>query len=593
MLVDRGFLYRDDGGWKLREGELPLPESVQGIIASRLDGLRPQEKDVLSDAAVIGRRFWPGAVAAVAGQAREEVEPVLRSLDQKELVRRLSSSSVAGELQYSFRHALVRDVAYGQIPRAERGRRHLLAAGWIESLGRPEDHSETIAHHYLRALEYQDADAFADRAQRALREAGDRAFALNAHGAACRYYEAAVELTAADAEDRPQLLLRYGTALFRARNAGDDVLTEAYEALRSEKQFDLAAEASIGLAELLLTAGERDRAFERLDEATALVREAPASPVKANVLANVSRLLMIADDYERTIDVGRQALALAELLELDEIRAHALNNIGVARFALGDADGVSDLERSLELALSINSPESVRAYLNLGTIAANEGDLRRAFALYDEGRRAARRFGDERGLRWLDAERLYEFYWTSRWDKALALAEQLLSADDGPATSEFDARLVRAWIRLARGDESGALEDVDAAAEFGRRAREAQFLLPALAARARVLAHAGQLEAASELLAEILRVWRAEAPSYASFWLSDVAAVAADVGADSFLAECATREVSTRWLDAAVAFASGHYDESARLYRAIGSAPDEAHARATAAPNEVSEQEQI
>ena len=60
---------------------------------------------------------------------------------------------MAGETEYAFAHVLVRDVAYGQIPRAARAGRHLHAAGWIESLGRPEDHAEMLAHHYLSALE--------------------------------------------------------------------------------------------------------------------------------------------------------------------------------------------------------------------------------------------------------------------------------------------------------------------------------------------------------------------------------------------------------------------------------------------------------
>ena len=154
MLLERGFLYSSDEGWRLRDAQLPVPESVHAIIAARIDALTPNEKSVLRDASVIGRGFWPGAVVAVSGVAREIVEESLRSLERKELVRRLRASAVEGELQYSFHHALVRDVAYGQIPRAERAVRHRLAAQWIEALGRPEDHSETTAHHYLQALEY-------------------------------------------------------------------------------------------------------------------------------------------------------------------------------------------------------------------------------------------------------------------------------------------------------------------------------------------------------------------------------------------------------------------------------------------------------
>ena len=150
MLMDRGLLVRNGGGWALRSQDLPLPDSVQAIVAARLDALPVPEKAVLRDASVVGRGFWPKAVAAVCGFVTEDVHAHLRSLEQKEFVRRLGSSVIGGEMQYSFHHALVRDVAYAQIPRAERANKHRLAAEWIEALGRPEDHSETIAHHYLR-----------------------------------------------------------------------------------------------------------------------------------------------------------------------------------------------------------------------------------------------------------------------------------------------------------------------------------------------------------------------------------------------------------------------------------------------------------
>src|SRR5262249_25620967 len=61
------------------------------------------------------------------------------------------------DAEYAFRHVLLRDVAYGQIPRGARGEKHQRGATWIESLGRPEDHAEMLAHHYLRALQYTTA----------------------------------------------------------------------------------------------------------------------------------------------------------------------------------------------------------------------------------------------------------------------------------------------------------------------------------------------------------------------------------------------------------------------------------------------------
>ena len=83
---------------------------------------------MLRDASVVGRGFWPKAVAAICGFVTEDVHAHLRSLEQKEFVRRLGSSVIGGEMQYSFHHALVRDVAYAQIPRAERANKHRLAA---------------------------------------------------------------------------------------------------------------------------------------------------------------------------------------------------------------------------------------------------------------------------------------------------------------------------------------------------------------------------------------------------------------------------------------------------------------------------------
>ena len=132
-----------------------LPETVQGLIAARLDLLEQEQKTLLQDAAVIGKRFWAGALAALGD--RPSLEADLHALERKEFVRRERASAVADDREYGFRHLLVRDVAYGQIPRVDRAEKHLLAARWIERLGRREDHAEMLAHHYLQALELIEA----------------------------------------------------------------------------------------------------------------------------------------------------------------------------------------------------------------------------------------------------------------------------------------------------------------------------------------------------------------------------------------------------------------------------------------------------
>jgi predicted ATPase len=125
LLADRGPL-----GLEVR-----VPESVQSLIAARLDTLSAERKSLLQDASVLGKVFWAGAVAAMAGRDQHEVELALHELTRKALVRPDRMSSMEGEHEYGFWHVLVRDVCYGQIPRAARA-----AATWPRPAGSRRKH---------------------------------------------------------------------------------------------------------------------------------------------------------------------------------------------------------------------------------------------------------------------------------------------------------------------------------------------------------------------------------------------------------------------------------------------------------------------
>jgi predicted ATPase len=251
--------------------ELVVPESVQAIIGARLDLLAPPEKRVLHDAAVIGKVFWPGAVTALGGTggrsgqaAGAELEQCLHGLERKQFLRRERASSVAGQAQYAFTHVLVRDVAYGQIPRAARAEKHTQAAGWIESLGRAEDHAEMIAHHYTNALDLaraagQDTADLALRARAALQAAGDRTLALNAFAPAAGYYQAALTSWPQGASaQRAGLLWALGTALFEAGDLSraEPVLAEGAEVAAAAGAPAVQARIRVLLAEIHLSQGE-------------------------------------------------------------------------------------------------------------------------------------------------------------------------------------------------------------------------------------------------------------------------------------------------------------------------------------------------
>ncbi len=218
--------------------ELPLPETLQGIIAARLDDLLAEEKALLHSASVVGKVFWTGAL----GVDTTAMEDALHSLERKGFVRRQRRSSVAGEVELAFAHALVRDVAYGQIPRAERVRRHCEVATWIESLGRPEDHAEMVAYHWRSALELADAAGhdvvdIATSARVALRAAGDRAYAVNGYAAGAAYYEEALALWPESDAEKPDLLFRYARALYiAADDRSGSAIEEARDALLAAGQ---------------------------------------------------------------------------------------------------------------------------------------------------------------------------------------------------------------------------------------------------------------------------------------------------------------------------------------------------------------------
>jgi class 3 adenylate cyclase/tetratricopeptide (TPR) repeat protein len=574
--------------------DVALPDSVQGIIAARLDTLPLEEKALAQDAAVLGKVFWTGELAHVAGLDRTAATAGLQTLERKEFVRRERDSSVAGETAYVFRHVLLQDVAYSQIPRARRADRHRLAAEWIESLAadRREDLADVIAHHYVSALELSRAtgletDELAEKARLALHEAGDRSASLNAFAAATRFYRSALDLWPEEDPGYPQLLFRYGRARFFSEDQGEDSLSRASEELLDAGDRASASEAETLVGELRWIEGDRDRAFEHFEGAAKLLAGEPASRSKAYVLGSLARYLMTGDEAERAIAVGQKAFDMAQELGLEDVKANLLITIGVARVMIGDLEGWADLERAIAIAEEFNSPEVVRGYNNLASTHAALGDLERAFGLYERARRAAERFGSIRALRYLEAERMDELYWLGSWADALALADYFIEqAESGlPHHREVDARVIRGHIRLARGDSMGALDDSARALAFAQQVRDPQTLFPALAFNARVLLATGDVAGAGECATRLLEAWAEAAVTFAAFWLPDLAVVLADLGrsAEFERASGAYVRIPTRWLDAALGVVRGSDLDAAGAYAAIGSRPDEAEARLRAA----------
>jgi class 3 adenylate cyclase/tetratricopeptide (TPR) repeat protein len=562
------------------------PATLQGLIAARLDALSAADKELLQSAAVIGKVFWTGNLATVVALDRWSVEERLRALERKELVARSQASSIAGDSQWTFGHILIRDVAYGQIPRMDRARKHRISAEWIESLGRPDDHAEMIAHHYVSALQLDPALPLADRTRLALRRAGDRAFALNAFAAAARLYEQALELWPVDDPERPRLELHRGRALYRGTGSGAAAFAAARDALLAAGESAAAAEAEIILAELASYVGEHDRASDHLGRALALIEAEPASWTKAFVLSHAARLNLLRARLEAAIALGRQSLEIADELDLDEIRVHSLNTIGTARVEQNDPAGLEDVERSLRLAQGVNSPESARGYLNLAVLTAMSGELHRSRSVHAEGLREAERLGLGGWLRFLRGHSAQYSYWGGEWRSAMQSASEFLAEIDAgsPHYEENQNRNVRALMRLARDDLDGALDDTERSLTRAREVKDAQNLCPTLIVRAFVLLSLGDCDSAQSLALEVVEGW-AGVEQVVLTWggAGAVAAIATLTGVDPLVALGSEGSHRSLWVAAARDYLAGNLERAADIYACIGSRPDEAYARLGAA----------
>jgi len=581
MLVDRGLLVRGDGGWDLDDvSELPLPETLQGIIAARLDGLAGDEKQLLQDAAVVGKVFWVGALGANAD--REAFERRLHVLERKGFVRRQRQSTVGGELEYSFAHALVRDVAHGQIPRLQRGAKHRAAAEWIEQLTveRGGDHAQLAAHHWLQALELtraagRDDPALSASASASLARAGDRARNLGAFDNARVLYRQALDLLEPGDPARPQLLLRYGATA--ARNGIDAVaeLDEAIEALIGAGDYEAAAEGLLGLNWYRWIIGDTEGSDAALEEAQAVLADRPSSPVKARVYGETAVRWMLGHDFQASLQSAARELELAEELGLDARRAYALITIGTVRALQGDIEGIRTIEEGLELARRLNAVDTlIRGYKNLQSLLADHAQLERGGAVASEGLRVAKHFGDGFHVGWFEGEEAWFAYFRGDWERAREGADAFL---DGLGERKHyltgAMRLLRGLLLVERGDPAAGLAEASASLEQARLSGEPQLLFPALTINANLLLRAGRPSEAGGLLGEAFD------PAYIASPLVDLALGLVQTGREADFARLEESTRSSRWGIAAEALCRHDFAAAAELLGSYGARNHEAEVR--------------
>jgi class 3 adenylate cyclase len=563
--------------------DLPLPETVHGIVAARLDGLAPEEKQLVQNAAVLGKLFWAGAAARLSGLDGEAVSSGLHGLERKGLIRRERRSAVAGEDEYAFRHVLIRDVAYGQVPRAGRAERHLHAADWIESLGRPDDHAELLAHHLEAALELRpDDEPLRLRARLGLWRAVRRALELNAYRAALRFSTEALALWPEDDPERAHVLAAHARALGTCE--GDrSGYAEAIAALERAGDPEAAAELAAYAANAVWTANDRPEAERLVAYGERLLAGRGPSAALAAVLAEKARLSTYVDDPDAAEEIAREGLALAEWLELAELRASVLGTLGTITLRRGDYEASGRLyEQALEAAPP-GSAQVRRALINraIASHATLDGDATRGWI--ERAHEEALRSGDRQMSLWTGAALANTYYRLGRWDELLQRIAAALAESEriGGSYMEEQYRTQRAVVLAQRGHDETARADVESAFEALESNRDVQFQASLLTGMAPVWELLGERERARASLERLLKLTPL-ADRFAPPYDADFVVAGARCGYGERFLERYADARSHRRLEVARLAWGGRAAEAAELY-AESCPQEEAAARLLAA----------
>ena len=504
MLVETGALVSGATGWRVAQPNLlqAVPPTIRSLIAARLDGLPPDEKQVLQDASVAGDATWDGLEEHLS----EVPDPhrALLSLEGRDLLRRRATSAVPGSVEYGFKHPLIREVAYESLPRLERARRHRQIAEWLR--GRAPSASEepiaALAHHYERAWELGRSTTgrrppigTARLAVRYLGRSAAQTFAYQARSAEA-LYERALRIVQEDEEGidpRTTATLLTGRAeslieMGRHREA----ITHATQARAIGHELGdrrLAARALLALGRAESDAGRMRRARALLEEARGEFAILGDVRGQAWALHHLSETWS-RDDYSR------------ELLELR--KAHRLFTRSRDRW------GRSVAAQDLAYLLTTQGGREFHRWLEeANRLAEDDRDLRSRAAV-------ARTRG-------------YFAYFCGEFGEAIRIMREArpLAAQSGDRYAEADTVLIGAMAAAAVGPPDEAERLSLEALELARELRSARVRATGLLAGARAALRSGspslaqsRLRAARLIIEQKrIRVMRCEALLFEA-WLA-------------------------------------------------------------------------
>ena len=512
--------------------EIPVPDTVQAVISARLDALPAVQRSVVQDAAALGDVFWPEAIAAMDASSPETAIDAVGELVRKGLVVPVRDPSLPGHQEFAFAHALIRDVAYRQLSRSARSRKHLAAGEWIEGArgDLAAEHPEQLAYHFsssvslARAAGEEPAIEAVDRARRYLTASGDRARHVDLLQAADDYLRA-LELTPYGHPLRADLVpkvVQTGRRSGRLTAAEAEALTGEWEAQAKEEGDPIAlGRAKVNRSSVLGFLGEGERARALIAEAIEILEGEPPGPELANAYAVRAEDEMLAGRPQGVLDWSGRAFTHLPVEGHEELRVMMLQIRGIARCELGDDGGLEDLREALRVGRAHGLAQEITQSLGyLGEAVWQLEGPAQGLAYVEESIEFATRRGLLAEAAWLKAESSWELFDLGGWDRLLERADEIIAwaREHG---GDFPPTLVQPYrdrVFVHRGRRDDVLAGLDDLVERARGLEDIQVLAPTLATAAIAEPDDGRALAFVEELEECTR----DAIAYREAHLPDV-----------------------------------------------------------------------
>ncbi|MEJ2352081.1 MAG: adenylate/guanylate cyclase domain-containing protein [Anaerolineales bacterium] len=458
MLVEDGVIVQSEPAWRVQPGrllELHVPPTLTGVIQARLDRLPVHERTVSQQASVVGKVFWDAVVAYINSEIQPGGVPVepgsadileyLNALQEREMIFRHKASAFSEAVEFSFKHAILQEVAYESVLKRTRRVYHAMVADWLisHSGDRVGEFTGLIAGHLEKAGKNKEALGY-------LCPAAEMAASNYAIDEAADFYARALALAPEDDAERRYTLLMGQERVFRMQGNRDgqreilESLTTIVDTLADERKRAAllirkawfafwtsefpeglaAAQQAVTLSEtigdqslsrqayyvwawMLHQKGDTDLALVQARTALSMARQADDRPAEGNTL-NILGLVHVAQgDFFAARGYLVEFLSIARQLGDLEREITALNNLGVALTRLGDYPaGRDNFQQILSIAQETGgrSAEST-ALVNLGWVTAAQGEWDLAREYSESGVAKKREFGHveaiAEGLVWL------------------------------------------------------------------------------------------------------------------------------------------------------------------------------------------------